>query len=83
MFKILTLNNISVKGLERLPRNSYEVDETSSGKMQNPDAILLRSFKMHDYPLPPSVKAVGRAGAGVNNIPVEQLSARGIPVSPC
>lgn len=80
MFKILTLNNISVKGLERLPRNSYEVDETSSGKMQNPDAILLRSFKMHDYPLPPSVKAVGRAGAGVNNIPVEQLSARGIPV---
>lgn len=76
MFKILTLNNISVAGLERLPRNRYEV----SSEIQHPDAILLRSFKMHDYPIPPSVKAVGRAGAGVNNIPVDKLSALGIPV---
>ncbi len=76
MFKILTLNNISVAGLERLPRDRYEV----ASEIQHPDAILLRSFKMHDYPIPPSVKAVGRAGAGVNNIPVEKLSALGIPV---
>ncbi len=76
MFKILTLNNISVAGLERLPRNRYEV----ASEVQHPDAILLRSFKMHDYPIPPSVKAVGRAGAGVNNIPVDKLSALGIPV---
>ncbi len=76
MFKILTLNNISVVGLERLPRDRYEV----ASEIQHPDAILLRSFKMHDYTLPPSVKAVGRAGAGVNNIPVDKLSARGIPV---
>lgn len=76
MFRILTLNNISVAGLERLPRNRYEV----SSEIQHPDAILLRSFKMHDYPIPPSVKAVGRAGAGVNNIPVDKLSALGIPV---
>ncbi len=76
MFKILTLNNISVAGLERLPRDRYEV----TSEIQHPDAILLRSFKMHDYPIAPSVKAVGRAGAGVNNIPVEKLSALGIPV---
>ena len=76
MFKILTLNNISVTGLERLPRDRYEV----ASEMQHPDAILLRSFKMHDYPIPSSVKAVGRAGAGVNNIPVDKLSALGIPV---
>ncbi|GIX21271.1 MAG: D-3-phosphoglycerate dehydrogenase [Gammaproteobacteria bacterium] len=48
--------------------------------MDAPDAIVLRSFKMHDMPIPDSLKAVGRAGAGVNNIPVERLSARGIPV---
>ncbi|WP_455209252.1 phosphoglycerate dehydrogenase [Kaarinaea lacus] len=76
MYKILTLNNISVKGLERLPRDKYEV----ASEIQNPDAILLRSFKMHDLEIPPSLKAVGRAGAGVNNIPVEKLSKMGIPV---
>jgi len=76
MFKILTLNNISVKGLERLPRDSYEV----ASEIQHPDAILLRSFKMHEMVIPPGLKAVGRAGAGVNNIPVEKLSGMGIPV---
>lgn len=76
MFKILTLNNISVVGLERLPRDKYEV----ASEMQHPDAILVRSFKMHDYPIPATVRAVGRAGAGVNNIPVDKLSAQGIPV---
>ncbi len=76
MFKIQTLNNISDIGLERLPRDIYEI----ASEMQQPDAILLRSFKMHDMEMPASLKAVGRAGAGVNNIPVDKLSARGIPV---
>ena len=76
MFKILTLNNISVAGLERLPRDRYEV----ASEIQHPDAILLRSFKMHDMEIPPSLLAVGRAGAGVNNIPVDKLSKLGIPV---
>lgn len=76
MHKILTLNNISVAGLERLPREGYEV----ASEIQHPDAILLRSFKMHDMEIPPTLKAVGRAGAGVNNIPVDKMSAAGIPV---
>jgi len=76
MYKILTLNNISVAGLERLPRENYEV----ASEIQRPDAILLRSFKMHDMDIPPTLKAIGRAGAGVNNIPVEKMSAAGIPV---
>ena len=76
MYKVLTLNNISPAGLERLPRERYEI----ASEMSNPDAILLRSFKMHGMPLPPGLKAVGRAGAGVNNIPVNKLSALGVPV---
>jgi D-3-phosphoglycerate dehydrogenase len=76
MYKILTLNNIAVKGLEKLPREHYEV----ASEIKHPDAILLRSFKMHDMEIPDSLKAVGRAGAGVNNIPVDNMSARGIPV---
>ncbi len=76
MHKILTLNNISVRGLERLPRDHYEI----ASEIQHPDAILLRSYKMHDMPIPGSLKAVGRAGAGVNNIPVDKMSAKGIPV---
>lgn len=76
MYKVLTLNNISVAGLERLPRERYEV----ASEIQHPDAILVRSFDMHDMEIPPSLKAVGRAGAGVNNIPVARMSARGIPV---
>ena len=76
MQKILTLDNISVAGLEKLPRDSYEV----ASEITHPDAILLRSFKMHDMEMPPSLKAVGRAGAGVNNIPVDKLSELGIPV---
>ncbi len=75
-FRILTLNNISVRGLERLPRQSYQV----SGDIGTPDAILVRSADMHKSPVPASVLAVARAGAGVNNIPVEQLSQRGVPV---
>ncbi len=76
MYKILTLNNISVAGLDRLPRDCYEVTSESS----SPDAILLRSYKMHDMEIPKTVKAIGRAGAGVNNIPVDKMTARGVPV---
>ncbi|MET0026146.1 MAG: 3-phosphoglycerate dehydrogenase family protein [Candidatus Thiodiazotropha sp.] len=76
MYKILTLNNISVAGLDRLPRDRYEV----ASELSQPDAILLRSFKMHDMEVPKSVRAIGRAGAGVNNIPVQQMTAKGIPV---
>ncbi|HSS65141.1 MAG TPA: phosphoglycerate dehydrogenase [Gammaproteobacteria bacterium] len=76
MFKILTLNNISPAGLERFSTERYTV----GSELTSPDAILLRSFDMHDYEIPPSLKAVARAGAGVNNIPVARLSQRGIPV---
>lgn len=76
MYKILTLNNIRVAGLDRLTRDRYEV----ASEIQHPDAVLVRSFNMHDWLLPESLKAVGRAGAGVNNIPVDQLTSRGIPV---
>lgn len=76
MFKIRTLNNISTQGLERLPRESYEVASDFSA----PDAILLRSYKMHDMEIPASLLAVGRAGAGTNNIPVDKLAGLGIPV---
>jgi len=76
MHKILTLNNISALGLERLPKDQFQV----SSDIKDPDGILLRSFKMHDMEIPKSLKAVGRAGAGVNNIPVEKLTKMGIPV---
>jgi D-3-phosphoglycerate dehydrogenase / 2-oxoglutarate reductase len=76
MYKILTLNNISVAGLDRLPRESYEV----ASEVAHPDAILLRSYKMHDMAIPATVKAIGRAGAGVNNIPVTDMTEKGIPV---
>ena len=76
MFKILTLNNIAVAGLRRLPRDTYEV----SSEAASPDAIILRSFNMHDWDIPTSVAAIGRAGAGVNNIPVDAMTDRGVPV---
>ncbi|MEO8466378.1 MAG: phosphoglycerate dehydrogenase [Gammaproteobacteria bacterium] len=75
-FKIQTLNSIAVSGLNRLPRDRFEV----ASEIGRPDAILLRSFKMHDMQLPDSVLAVGRAGAGTNNIPVAKLGKLGIPV---
>jgi D-3-phosphoglycerate dehydrogenase len=75
-YRILTLNNISARGLARLPRERYEI----GSELANPDAILLRSADMHALSVPASVRAVGRAGAGVNNIPVAELSRRGIPV---
>lgn len=76
MFKIQTLNNISVAGLDRLPRDRYEV----ASEITHPDAILVRSARMHDMMIPETVKAIGRAGAGTNNIPVAAMTARGIAV---
>jgi len=74
--QVLTLNQISVKGLERLPRDSYEI----ASEFSHPDAILLRSHKLRAGDIPDSVLAIGRAGAGVNNIPVAECTRRGIPV---
>ena len=76
MFKIQTLNNISVLGLERLPRDRFEV----ASEIQGPDAVMVRSADMHKIEIPASVKAIGRAGAGTNNIPVAAMSKRGVPV---
>ncbi|MGE0115220.1 MAG: phosphoglycerate dehydrogenase [Steroidobacteraceae bacterium] len=75
-YKILTLNNISVRGLERLPRDRFEV----ASEIGHPDAIMVRSADMHTMEIPASVLAIGRAGAGTNNIPVPKLSRRGVPV---
>jgi D-3-phosphoglycerate dehydrogenase len=74
-FRIQTLNKISPKGLARLPGH-YQVGEG----VENPDAILVRSHGMHDMVIPESVQAIGRAGAGTNNIPVKVMSERGVPV---
>ncbi len=70
------MNSISAKGLSRLPAEHY----THSHGVAEPDAILLRSHDMHAMEIPASVMAIGRAGAGTNNIPVAALSARGVPV---
>ncbi len=76
MYKVQTLNNISDLGLKRLPLGQYTVgDEVAA-----PDAILVRSTKMHGMELSASLKAIGRAGAGVNNIPVEAMTERGVAV---
>ncbi|NNC99005.1 MAG: phosphoglycerate dehydrogenase [Gammaproteobacteria bacterium] len=76
MYKIRTLNNISQKGLDRLPSENYRISDDEAA----PDAIILRSYKMHDMEIPASLKAVGRAGAGVNNIPLDKMSRAGVPV---
>ena len=74
--KVLTLNQISVKGLEKLPRDQYEI----ASEFATPDAILLRSHKLRSEDIAESVLAIARAGAGTNNIPVEECTKRGIPV---
>ena len=76
MFKVLTLNNIAVEGLRRLPRERYE----AASEIAHPDAILLRSHNMHEMDIPDTVAAIGRAGAGTNNIPCDAMAARGVPV---
>ncbi|PIY18387.1 MAG: hypothetical protein COZ15_00360, partial [Elusimicrobia bacterium CG_4_10_14_3_um_filter_49_12_50_7] len=70
MYKILTLNKIAKEGLDVFPRDKYEAGDAFA----LPDAIILRSFKMHDMELPESLLAVGRAGSGVNNIPLDACS---------
>ncbi len=75
-FRILTLNSIAARGLERLPRERYQV----AAGIGHPHAVLLRSADMHSMTVPDSVLAVARAGAGTNNIPVAALTRRGIPV---
>lgn len=76
MFKVQTLNNISAAGLARLPHDRF----MTAAEIADPDAILLRSADLHKTTFGPSLKAIGRAGAGVNNIPVPAMTARGIPV---
>ena len=77
MFKIQILNKIASVGLEQFPRDLYEITQE---KMPSPDAILLRSHVLLEEEIALSVKAIGRAGAGVNNIPIAALTKRGIPV---
>ena len=73
---VLILNQISQNGLKRLPAERYQVGKDVS----NPDAVMVRSADMHKMDIPKSVQAIGRAGAGTNNIPVKAMSARGVPV---
>ncbi len=73
--RILTLNAISARGLARLPEHY-----TVGGDIVDPDGILVRSASMHEMDIPASVRAIARAGAGTNNIPVKKLSERGVPV---
>ncbi len=75
-YRILTLNAIAAVGLQRFPKDRYAV----AGDTASPDAILVRSQDMHKMDIPASVRAIGRAGAGTNNIPVDRMSLRGAPV---
>jgi D-3-phosphoglycerate dehydrogenase len=74
--QVLVLNQISTQGLKRLPAEIY----SAGTDVADPDAVLLRSADMHGMAIPASVKAIGRAGAGTNNIPVPLMTARGVPV---
>ena len=76
MYKIQTLNKISFTGLEHFPHDKYEI----ASEMPHPDAMIVRSLKMHDLELPSTLKAIARAGAGVNNIPIEKCTENGIIV---
>jgi len=76
MFAIQTMNKISPRGLDRLPRDSYE----TASELSHPDAILVRSYKVTPEEIPGTVKAIARAGAGVNNIPVQHCTDKGIIV---
>ena len=76
MFKIKTYNKISVNGLNRFGRDHYE----AASDINEPDAYILRSHKLHDESLPASVRAVARAGAGVNNVPVADYTKKGVVV---
>ena len=75
-FKILALNNLDLQGQRQFPMERYEV----ASEIVNPDAVLLRSQDIHEMEISKSLLAVARAGAGVNNVPVEKLTTLGIPV---
>ncbi len=75
-YRVLVLNQISTAGLERLPADLYETGKD----LAEPDAVLVRSADMHAMTIPASVRAIGRAGAGTNHIPVKAMSERGVPV---
>ena len=76
MYKIRTFNQIAIRGLDRFPRDQFEVSSESA----DPHAILLRSYKLEAGNLNPGLRAVARAGAGVNNVPVQACTDRGIVV---
>ncbi|MBV1914159.1 MAG: phosphoglycerate dehydrogenase [Pseudomonadales bacterium] len=76
MYRICTLNQISIKGLEQFPRDQYEL----ASEIGKPDAILVRSHKLTDADITPELKAIARAGAGVNNVPVSACTEKGVPV---
>ena len=76
MYRISTMNKIAAIGLDRFDREQYEV----ASELNNPDAIIVRSAKLHDMEMPATLKAIARAGAGVNNIPVAECTAKGIVV---
>ena len=76
MFRISTMNKIAAVGLDRFDRGQYEV----ASDLNNPDAVIVRSAKLHDMEMPETLKAIARAGAGVNNIPVAECTAKGIVV---
>ena len=76
MYKVRTYNQISSKGLDRFPRESYEI----ASEFSQPDAFMLRSHKLHGEDIPESLVAIARAGAGVNNIPVADYSDKGVVV---
>lgn len=76
MYKVLSLNQISVKGLDKFSRESYEI----ASEFSSPDAILLRSHKLKPEDISTSVLAIARAGAGVNNVPVDYCTEQGVPV---
>jgi D-3-phosphoglycerate dehydrogenase len=76
MFKIQTLNKIDPEGLKNFPLDRYEI----ASEFSNPDGIIVRSMKMHDMELPSNLKAIARAGAGVNNIPIDKCTNKGVVV---
>ena len=76
MYKIRTYNTIAVEGLEQFPRNRYEI----GSEIAEPDGILVRSANLQDLVFPNELKAIARAGAGVNNVPVDRCTKEGIVV---
>ena len=76
MIRVLTLNNIANVGLSQLPAGRYDISDSHA----EPHVLLLRSANIHGREIPASLRAVGRAGAGVNNIPIADYTARAIPV---